>query len=251
MPRTIIIGDIHGCSAELRNLLALVEPVVGDTVVSAGDIMDKGPDAPGAIRQLRDLRDAGINVVFVRGNHEERHERFRKYEASGKPNPMSRVEELVAASRGLTSEDVDFLNSAVLLYQGDGFMVVHGGLLPDHQEVPDLTRPLTGAAKKLWEKVYRVRFVSPEGKMVELGKEDYGDKHWSELYDGRFGTVYYGHEPYIDDTEPVVQGHTVGLDLGCVHGGRLAAAVLSDGKVEFVSVPALRVHHVRKVGSDE
>jgi hypothetical protein len=37
--------------------------------------------------------------------------------------------------------------------------------------------------------------------------------------------------------EPRLTSNTSGLDLGCVVGGRLAAAVLESGKVHYASVP--------------
>lgn len=42
--RLIIIGDVHGCVKELRELLDEAEYVEGeDTVVLVGDLVDKGP----------------------------------------------------------------------------------------------------------------------------------------------------------------------------------------------------------------
>ena len=55
-------------------------------------------------------------------------------------------------------------------------------------------------------------------------------------YDGRFGHVFFGHNPYPDEPKPVRFAHATGIDLGAVFGGRLAAAVLSGGEPEFVSV---------------
>lgn len=42
--RLIIIGDVHGCVRELRDLLDEADYVEGnDTVVLVGDLVDKGP----------------------------------------------------------------------------------------------------------------------------------------------------------------------------------------------------------------
>lgn len=42
--RLIIIGDVHGCVKELREVLDEAEYVEGeDTVVLVGDLVDKGP----------------------------------------------------------------------------------------------------------------------------------------------------------------------------------------------------------------
>ena len=245
MPRTIIIGDVHGMRQELEALLARADIARDDHVVSVGDLMDKGPDCAGAVRVLRGLREAGVRVTLVRGNHEERHERFRRNEAeaarTGKPNPMARLEELRTAADGLTDADVAFLETAVpvLHLPEHGAVVVHAGILPTHTALPSSTEGLSGRERKHLELVYRVRYVSPEGKMVVLGAETDADRYWADVYDGRFGHAYFGHQPFHDRAEPVEFPHATGLDLGAVFGNVLAAAVLvGTDRATFVTVPA-------------
>ena len=48
--RTIAIGDIHGCAAALRALVAAIKPAAEDTIVPLGDYVDRGPDSRG-VRQ--------------------------------------------------------------------------------------------------------------------------------------------------------------------------------------------------------
>ena len=43
MTRTLIIGDIHGCYDELRDLLEVAAVAADDVVVSVGDLVDRGP----------------------------------------------------------------------------------------------------------------------------------------------------------------------------------------------------------------
>ena len=244
MPRTIIIGDVHGMRAELEALLAKADIAADDHVVSVGDLLDKGPDSVGAVRVMRELREAGIRVTLVRGNHEERHERFRRNEAeaarTGKANPMARLDELRAAAEGLTEADVAFLETAVTAAHlpEHGAVVVHAGVLPSHTALPSDTTGLSARDRKELERVYRVRHVSPEGKMVTLGENTGADRFWADLYDGRFGHVFFGHEPFHGHAEPVRFPHATGLDLGAVFGNRLAAAVLVGPEVRFVTVPA-------------
>ena len=243
MARTIIIGDVHGMRQELEELLGRVDVARDDHVVSVGDLMDKGPDCAGAVRVLRELREAGIRVTLVRGNHEERHERFRRNEAeaarTGRANPMARLDELRAAAEGLTEADVAFLDSAVpvLHLPEHGAVVVHAGILPTHAALPSDTAGLSGRERKALELVYRVRYVNPDGKMVVLGDETDADRYWADVYDGRFGHAYFGHQPFHDRSEPVEFPHATALDLGAVYGNFLAAAVLSGTeRATFVTV---------------
>lgn len=45
--RTIVVGDIHGCMAELMALLEEVSFGPEDLLVAVGDLVDRGPDSWG------------------------------------------------------------------------------------------------------------------------------------------------------------------------------------------------------------
>ena len=68
-PRTIAIGDIHGCSAALRALVAAIQPAPDDTLVPLGDYVDRGPDSRGVIDLILDL-EKRCRIVPLLGNHE-------------------------------------------------------------------------------------------------------------------------------------------------------------------------------------
>jgi serine/threonine protein phosphatase 1 len=69
MPRTLAIGDIHGCLTALDTLLGFVQPQPDDQLVFLGDYVDRGPDSKGVLNRLVELRRTG-RVVCLRGNHE-------------------------------------------------------------------------------------------------------------------------------------------------------------------------------------
>ncbi len=70
MPRTLAIGDVHGCSLALRTLLAAIDPRPEDTLVMLGDYVDRGPDSRGVIDTLLEWRTK-CNLVTLMGNHEQ------------------------------------------------------------------------------------------------------------------------------------------------------------------------------------
>ena len=72
MKRTFAIGDIHGCSKTFRKLVEEgIQPTPDDEIICVGDYIDRGPDSKGVIDFILELRDRGIRVHTLRGNHEQ------------------------------------------------------------------------------------------------------------------------------------------------------------------------------------
>lgn len=69
-PRTIAIGDIHGCLAPFEQLLTAIQVRSDDTLVILGDAVDRGPASRGVIERLLALRDE-CRLICIMGNHEE------------------------------------------------------------------------------------------------------------------------------------------------------------------------------------
>lgn len=247
--RTIVIGDVHGCVEEFNELLNALAPVAGvDAVVLCGDLVDKGPHSAAVVARARALRDSGVDTVLVLGNHEEKHGRFRARLAAGTDvTALKGHEEMASITDGLSSEDVAFLDSAVLFHRlpEHDVTVVHAGIPLNVAALPEDMSTLSRKERDRLALVCRVRFVRPStGGMVPLGQEQDGDVYWADAYDGRFGHVLFGHEPFMGDRDGRFP-HATGLDHGCVFGGKLSAAVLVQGQgMKLVSVPARAVHAV-------
>ncbi len=69
LSRILAIGDVHGCLESLKNLLAMVSPASGDTVIMLGDYVDRGPDSKGVIDYLLEW-PWEAEPIFLKGNHE-------------------------------------------------------------------------------------------------------------------------------------------------------------------------------------
>ena len=83
---------------------------------------------------------------------------------------------------------------------------------------------------------YKLRFISKDkGNLCPLGKEKEDDPFWAEVYDGRIGTIVFGHEAFADTR---LFPHAIGIDTGCVYGNKLTAVVydLNSESPTFVSV---------------
>ncbi len=232
-PRTIVIGDVHGCLAELQELLAATAPGPGDRLVFLGDLPDRGPDPVGVLRLVRSL---GAECVL--GNHEEKHLRYAAHEARRRTepryrNPMRSFDPKRAAEHARLSRE-DLLWLATLprwIVLGGRWVAVHGGLAPG---VPLTAQPPEWAVK--------LRYVDADGKPVPREAGDSGApgvRRWAEAWTGP-DSVVYGHFPVgrgatrRDEPRPGVV--CVGIDTGCVYGGALTALILPSG--EIVQVPS-------------
>src|SRR5690242_9268543 len=69
---TYVIGDIHGRLELLDQLIGNVPwDVALDKIVFLGDLIDRGPNAPGVVNRVMELTQANSNIVVLRGNHEQ------------------------------------------------------------------------------------------------------------------------------------------------------------------------------------
>ncbi len=128
----------------------------------------------------------------------------------------------------LNEEDFAFLFSLPLFIRYSSYTVVHAGVLP--------STDLLHLDKKEAAKVIRVRYVDYKGRFVTLDRSD-PQIHfwWSELYDGRYGTIIYGHQPFL---RPRIDRFAIGIDTGAVYGNALTALVIEGMEREFVQVPS-------------
>jgi serine/threonine protein phosphatase 1 len=243
--RKIIIGDVHGCLQELQALLAVCTPTDRDEIIFLGDLVSKGPDSAGTVAFVRRLSQQ-FAVKLILGNHEEKllrviHNRLHNPEAY---LVMTNRPHFEAIASDLTEEDLGFLRQAYYAVRLEelGYLLVHGGIgvnwkldfSTDYRYLVHNPKDYKGL-----ERLNRTRFLSPEGKYVALNDEDETSYFWADQYDGRFGTVIFGHQPWHDH-QPRIFRHAIGIDTACVYGGRLTACILlPDGSYQFNSVPAL------------
>ncbi|MGA5204042.1 polynucleotide kinase-phosphatase [Streptomyces variegatus] len=223
-----IIGDIHGCAAELETLLAKLGYVdgahpEGRTAVFVGDLVDRGPDSPGVLRRVMAMVKSG-NALCVPGNHENkygRHLRGRKVQHTH--GLAETIEQMAGESEEFVAEVREFLDGLVSHYVLDG-----GRLVVCHAGLPEKYHGRTSG---------RVRshalYGDTTGETDEFGLPV--RYPWAEDYRGR-AAVVYGHTPVPEATW---LNNTICLDTGAVFGGKLTA--LRWPERELADVPAERV----------
>ncbi|MEU6534355.1 polynucleotide kinase-phosphatase [Streptomyces sp. NPDC047000] len=223
-----IIGDIHGCSAELESLLGTlgyadgVHPE-GRTAVFVGDLVDRGPDSPGVLRRVMSMTEAG-HALCVPGNHENKYGRYLKGRKVQQTHGLAEtVAQMEGESEEFTQRVRAFIDGLVSHYVLDG-----GRLVVCHAGLPEKYHGRTSG---------RVRshalYGDTTGETDEFGLPV--RYPWAEDYRGR-AAVVYGHTPVPEATW---LNNTICLDTGAVFGGKLTA--LRWPERELVDVPAERV----------
>lgn len=248
MTRTAIIGDLHGALAPLEALVAKLTLGPGHRLVFVGDLVDKGPDPAGVVQYVRHLHHAApFEVVLVEGNHEEKHRRYH-VNRSDRPKVARQMAaespELRALDAALSAADRAFLAGAIpfLRLPDWGVLVVHGGVHGTLRRFPESLEEvaaMTNKERDSFRRVLRTRYIDAEtGKFLSLGRNKPGDPFWADVYDGRFGHIIFGHQPWLDG--PACFPHATGIDTAAVHGGELTALVLPEhGEAFFEAVPGI------------
>ena|SRR5436190_207282 len=216
MPRTIVIGDIHGCFDELQDLIRAISLRDNERVVAVGDLITKGPKSS----EVLDLFIHDRRFSSVIGNHDRKiRQRWR-----GEPVRLSKAQrETLKELAPRPDRYFEFLRSLPYIIDLGSHLVVHAGLRPgvalDEQMASDLTEIHTMGADPTRRKGTR----------------------WYDVYAGP-QTVLFGHWPA---RKPRRAQFAIGLDTGCVYGRTLTAYIIEENK--FVSVPARAVYDQSKV----
>lgn len=255
------VGDIQGCYDELRGMLDRIafDPV-HDRLWLVGDLVNRGPQSLAVLRYLRSLGD---RVVALLGNHDL----HLLVVAAGirAPHRGDTLDELLAAPD--RDELLDWLRHRPLMHVGDGYAMVHAGLLPQWTitqaralaaeveaelqgaDSGDFLRHMYGNQPARWSDSLsghdRLRVIVNALTRLRLCTAD-----GTMEFDHKTGLEHApaGYSPWFDIRHrasrgtPVIFGHwaalglvqlpdVIGLDSGCVWGRKLSALRLSDRRL--------------------
>ncbi len=236
-----IIGDVHGCADELRELLTRLgwerhdleqagppwgpeswRHRAGRQAVFVGDLVDRGPGVLDTLRIVRNMIESGV-ALAVAGNHDVKLMRWlagkQVQVKHGLEQSIAEIEPLAPEDRGRVGRFLDSLLSHYVL-DGGRLVVAHAGLREE------MHGRASGGVREF------CLYGETTGETDEFGLPV--RYNWAAEYRGR-ATVVYGHTPV---PEPEWLNHTVNIDTGAVFGGRLTA--LRYPEREFVSVPSAR-----------
>lgn len=217
-PRTIFIGDVHGCADQLAALLrALAYRHGEDRLLLTGDLFTKGPDPIGVWEIVR-----ALEPEVVKGNHELRVEAILTRYARSGDFAKDAHREVYASIEPIAGELLPFIRRLPLVIEDERFLLVHAGVNPEtglegstEKELVSIRTwpPLRGVAGPRWHRAW-----PDDRRLIVFG------------HDAPMGLV----EKRRADGSP----YLLGLDTGCCYGGRLTAWVLEEDAL--ASVPGWR-----------
>lgn len=261
------IGDAQGCYQQVLALVKKVRIVSPDpTFIFVGDLVNRGPRS---LDTLRFIRELGKNARVLLGNHDLH--LLAIAHGIRKQRRSDTIGEILDAPD--RNQLLDWLRRQPLAHFESGHLLVHAGVLPQWtveqalnlaREVstalsgPDwlsFLRQMYGNAPAQWDDTLqgadrlrcivnaltRIRFCQPDGTMEFAGVEDgaapppghmpWFDVPWRRTADT---PVVFGHWSTLGLT---IRENLIGLDTGCVWGGKLTAVRLEDHAVFQVDCP--------------
>lgn len=258
---TYAIGDLQGCLDPLQSLLRQIDfDPARDRLWFTGDLVNRGPQSLAALRFVRDLGDCAITV---QGNHDLH--LLALSEGQGKV----RADDTLASILDAPDRDelLGWLRHRPMLHTEGEYVLVHAGLLPAWSvtQARDLAAEveaqlrgpahreffaqLYGSKPDRWDDALRgpdrlrvivnamtrMRFCTPAGVMEfqtkgEAANPPPGFMPWFDVPQraSRDATVVFGHWSALGLHQ---RPNLLGLDTGCVWGGRLTAVRLEDRRV--------------------
>ncbi len=263
------VGDIQGCYKPLKKLLkkAAFDPS-RDKLWCVGDLINRGPDSLKVLRFLKSLGDA---CVVVLGNHDLH--LLKLAAGSKRHSARDTFDDLLHAPD--RHELLEWLRHRPLLHHDEelNWCMVHAGMHPSwtleiaKKRARKIEKRLQGDRwKRFCLKLAETRFPALEPRKGKGGRIAFslavftyaryctrsGSFNWatsSGRPDSSRQRAWFAHKKLAwRDQCRVVYGHwaakglvkdqphVLGLDSGCVWGGRLTLARLDAEPVELVSV---------------
>jgi bis(5'-nucleosyl)-tetraphosphatase (symmetrical) len=255
------VGDVQGCYDALRRLLDVMafDPAL-DTLWLVGDLVNRGPQSAQTLRYIKSLGPAALPLI---GNHDF-HLLVAAY-GHGKQYPGDTLGDVLNAPD--RDELLHWLRQQKLMHAGEGYAMVHAGLLPQWSiakalslaaeveaalrgdDINAFLRPLYGNMPNAWDDALtgedrlrvivnamtRMRLCTPAGVMEFKHKAapvdvPAGFAPWYEAPDRAHADtpVIFGHWASLG---VLLRDDAIGLDSGCVWGRKLTAMRLADRRL--------------------
>jgi bis(5'-nucleosyl)-tetraphosphatase (symmetrical) len=270
MSKIYAVGDVQGCGPSLKALLKKLP--INSNLIFLGDLVNRGPDSLGALRKLKSLQESG-RAECILGNHDLH---LLAIDAGlRKAKGLDTVDAILKAPD--RKELIDWIRHRPMALSNGKVLTVHAGVLPQWdlqqtlecaQEVEKALRSksykeflanMYGNTPNKWSNslkgyerlrlitntLTRMRFCTPNGQMEFESKEglENGPKGyipWFNVPKRKTADtlIYFGHWSTLGLLR---HNNVIGLDTGCVWGGKLTALEISNTKKDSKSLEMIQV----------
>lgn len=224
-----VIGDVHGCLDELRELINKIwDKYPGRKLVFVGDLVDRGPNSIGSLTEVFHYIGNGRGFCVI-GNHENKFLRWLKGNKVKVANGLQKtINDLDMGTYDLKESIIEELEEFPYYLVFD-----HGKVVVSHAGIDDwmIGKTLTKEIKSRC--IY--------GKVDGFQEDGYPNR------------LDFAAQRQITESSPlIIHGHTVVdkveeinkvicVDTGCVVGGELSAYIYPEKEV--ISVKAKQVYY--------
>lgn len=248
----LIVGDVHGCYDELKELLGKNGFVFDEAdnlitipksqaekplkVLFVGDIVDKGEQISECIEFVHKLVTRGY-ALLTRGNHENFVYNYLKGSPSYLQTPRDFIETFLSTvgilekNEELKLKFFELFERGSEFYTNGKFIVTHA---PCKNEYLGKIRPVSLKMQRNF-KVSKLDENATAEEIVKSKETDLAFLKEEARYNHPFHIV--GH---IMLSNVVQFNNKVMIDTGCVAGGRLTSVICTNGKLYFNTVKSTR-----------
>jgi bis(5'-nucleosyl)-tetraphosphatase (symmetrical) len=270
MSKIFAVGDVQGCAPSLKTLLKKLPKK--SKLIFLGDLVNRGPDSLGALRQLKSLQESG-RAECILGNHDLH---LLAIDAGlRKTKGLDTVDAILNAPD--RKELIGWIRNRPMALSNGKVLTVHAGVLPQWdlqqtiecaQEVEkalrgksykDFLANMYGNTPNKWSNslkgyerlrlitntLTRMRFCTPSGQMEFESKEglENGPKGYIPWFKApkrktADTLIYFGHWSTLGLLR---HDNVIGLDTGCVWGGKLTAMEVSETNKDSKSLEIIQV----------
>jgi bis(5'-nucleosyl)-tetraphosphatase (symmetrical) len=270
MSKIYAVGDVQGCAPSLK---ALVKKLPKKSkMIFLGDLVNRGPNSLSALRQLKSLQESD-RAECILGNHDLH---LLAIDAGLRNTKgLDTVDAILKAPD--RKELINWIRKRPMALTNGKVLTVHAGVLPQWdlqqtiecaQEVEkalrsksykDFLANMYGNTPNKWSSslkgyerlrlitnaLTRMRFCTPGGQMEFESKEglENGPKGyipWFKVPKRKTANtlIYFGHWSTLGLLR---RNNAIGLDTGCVWGGKLTALEISDSNKDSKSLEIIQV----------
>jgi len=270
MSKIYAVGDVQGCGPSLKALLKKLP--TKSNLIFLGDLVNRGPDSLGALRKLKSLQESG-RAECILGNHDLH---LLAIDAGlRKTKALDTVDAILKAPD--RKELIDWIRKRPMALSNGKVLTVHAGALPQWdlqqtlecaQEVEKALRSksykeflanMYGNTPNKWSNslkgyerlrlitntLTRMRFCKSNGQMEFESKEglENGPKGYIPWFKApkrktADTLIYFGHWSTLGLLR---HNNVIGLDTGCVWGGKLTALEISNTNKDSKSLEMIQV----------